>query len=280
MKRTLLFLCFLWALSPSVVRGEDPASGQVDPKTKEIANEAILSIYQDVLAEKENYKELSAFGPSALYENQQGIYAIVYEYKGTSERPYKTPYAFGLTIDRIDDRTFPSRATSFNFSFPLLDVKMSGYLNKHLLRTQFDLMPLVQKYGMVLGQHQQSYMPLRMELRPLQDVYYTREDIEFEVVLKNVTKRHMWVRHMGPENLYFLIDNMAWGTYPTSAVGQGASVILRSGDSISLRLKGESFQRPKEFEIYSVYSMSIQGVNPSATLKINVVDRPASKSAP
>ncbi len=263
----LLFFSLLCGMGKS--HAEEDA---FDPKLKELCNEVVMSIYQEIEKEKARYPELENFDKSRLTENQYGIYQIDYEYTGEARDKAQTPYRFGLTIDRMKDVTFEQSRDSFNFGFPLLDVKFSGYQRKHLLRTQFDVLPLIQKYGDLLAGYQQEYLPLRLELRTIKDTYHVREDVEFEVILKNVSKRHMIVKGLGQSTLFFLFDNQYWGTRPTDNSQGGESVILKSGESIHMRFKGESFQKPHKFEIFSVYLMSIKGVNPTGTLKVSVVD--------
>ncbi len=270
MKKTILFILFFSLLcGVGKSRAEEDA---FDPKLKELCNEVVMSIYQEIEKEKARYPELENFDKSRLTENQYGIYQIDYEYTGEARDKSQTPYRFGVTIDRMKDVTFEQSRDAFNFGFPLLDVKFSGYQRKHLLRTQFDVLPLIQKYGELLAGYQQEYLPLRLELRTIKDSYHVREDVEFEVILKNVSKRHMIVKGLGQSTLFFLFDNQYWGTRPTDNSQGGEKVILKSGESIHMRFKGESFQKPHKFEIFSVYLMSIKGVNPTGTLKISVVD--------
>ena len=143
------------------------------------------------------------------------------------------------------------------------------------------MLPLIDEFGAVLARHQQEYMPLKLYLRTLKDTYHVREDIEFEVELKNVAKNNMIVKSLGVNSLFFLFNNQFWGTQPSSGDVGGRDVILKSGESLTMRFKGESFQRPREFEIVCTYAMSIQGVNPSGVLNIRVIEEsPAQQVIP
>ena len=242
-------------------------------ETKDVCNQVMINIYKDILKVKNKYPELTNFDEKVLHENEYGIYAIVYE----DTRPEaigkkKPPFEMGLTIDKMEDATFPEKTNTFNFAFPLLGLKFSGYQTKRMLRTQYDIMPLVYGHGTTLEDYQQQFMPLQLTVRTLRDVYKVREDIEFEVSLKNVSNRHMKVKSLGIKTLFFIFGNMAWGTSPALGAKGGGNVILKSGESLTLKLKGESFQKPRDVEIYCAYRMSIKGVNPSTTLRIKVVE--------
>ena len=272
-KMTLCLLVWGIVISP-VVAEETSGLTAMDAQTKEICNQVILQIYQDILSVKSKHKELINFDERVLYENKYGIYALVYEFgpDAKTEDSRQLPYAFGVTVDKMADTTFPPRPDSFNYSFPLLGLKISGYQKKHLLRTQFDAMPAVKKYGDLLADYQQNFLPLRLELRPVQSVYHVRQDIEFQVILTNVSKRHMIVQTLGSNSLYFHLNDKFWGTSPALGATGGNKVILKSGESLQMIFKGESFERPTDLSIEGVYRMSIKGVNPTAALHIKIVE--------
>ena len=267
----LLFTCSFY---PSMSFAEEEG---IDKATKEICNQTMLNIYYDILAVKDKYKELLNFGETAFFENKYGIYTIVYQYEGTTDdkpelKRKATPYAFAITIDRLNDITFKQKEGAFNFGFPVLGIKISGYQQKHVIRKQFNVLPLIDKYGAALSDHQQKYMPLRLYLKPLRESYHVRDDIEFEVVLKNVSKRNMIVKSLGYNSLYFLFNNEVWGTSPAGGTSGGQDSVLQPGESLSTVFKGASFQRPQEFEIYGVYKKTIEGINPYGILKVKVTE--------
>ncbi len=266
MKKLIILICLI--IQSSFCFAKDLS---IDDQTKELCNKVMINIYQDILKVKEKYKELADFNEDVFYENKYGIYTIMYEFKGAQPEKPSTPYAFAITIDGMEDTTFKQSEGSFNYGFPILGLKFSGYQQKHLLRTRFDILPLIQEHGQLLADFQQKYLSLRLFLKAIKDVYQIKEDIEFEVILKNVSKRHMVVKSLGSESLLFLFNNEYWGTSPFANQRGGENVVLKAGDSISMRFKGESFQRSTEIEIYSVYRMSIRGINPTAKLKIQIV---------
>jgi hypothetical protein len=295
MRKIILLSFFLLAFA--VPCFAEPLS--LDDETRALCNEIIRGIYADILAVKDKYKELANFDESVIYENQLGIYSIIYQFGSHDPQekdPRKIPFAFGITIDGIEDETFKPQDGSFNYGFPLLRLKISGYRKKHLLRTQFDIVPLIQTYGKKLAYYEQKEMPLRMLLRPIKNSFKVKEDIEFEVEIKNVTKRHMLVHELNEKTLYFIVNGQEWGvnsegqsytsfddgsTPPEDAskaqqfaqrtTYQG-KLILRSGESLKLRFRGASFQKPQEIEIHGTYKMAIEGVYPIAQLKFQVVE--------
>ncbi len=233
------------------------------------SNQVILDIFQDILKVKKDYPELENFGEKAFFKNKNGINGILYEY--TYPKTGEV-FSFGITINAMDDIDFEGKEGKFNYGFSKLGVKISGFSQKHPLRTQFDLMPLVSKYGMALAEEQQNFMPLRVFIRPVKGSFQVRENVEFDVVLKNVSKRHMVVKSLGQETLYFLINKQGWGTSPLSGKQGGSDEVLKSGEETVLRLKGESFQKPQEIELTCFYRMSIDGVNPVGKIRIMITE--------
>gem|GEM_PF-1509446 len=277
MKR-IVFVSLFLALAVTAVF----AKGLVlDDATKEICNRVIVDIYRDILASQKKYKDLAAFSEKCFYENKRGIYAIVYEApasdKDLSEpNQRKIPYSFGITIEGLEDNTFGQHDGAFAFGFPLLGLKISGYQQRRALRSQFDVLPLIQKYGGALENHQQNYLPLRLVLRPLKETYQVKEDIEFEVVLVNISKRNMLVKPLDRNNMFFYIDDKFAGQWLWGDEGQASSradqlVTLYAGESLRMVVKGESFQYPKEVVVRAVYRMEVENVNPAGELRLRIV---------
>lgn len=245
----------------------------LDEKTVEVCNQVILNIYQAILSVKDQYTELEQFDDSVFYKNKKGLYTIIYDYKGegTKGKP-SSPFSFGITVDGMDDKTFTNKQNMFNYGFPVLKLKISGYQVKHRVRRQYDIMSVVEREAVLLGDHQQEYMPLRLFLKPIKKVYKVKEDIEFEVIIQNVSKRNMTVRPINARTLYLLLDNDFWGTNPKQRRGKrGKRQILRSGEMLRKVYKGESFNRPREVDIVGVYNMKIYGVTPMGRLTIQIV---------
>jgi len=270
MKRILLILSFLIITTTSFA--QEPI---LDAETKEICNKVLLNIYYDISEQKDKYKELMNFGEQALFENKHGIIAIIYKFGKDDENQKdkrKTPYEFGVTIDTMEDVSFSHHLGKFNYGFNLLGLKICGYQKKHILRTQFNILPLINKHGTLLANHQQKYMPLKIFLDSPKDEYSVREDIVFSLTLKNVSKRHMIVKSLGEKTLYFLVNGRSWGTSSSTKKVGGKKVILKAGESIKMHFKGESFQIPQDIIINAYYKMAIKGVYPSTSFKIKIVD--------
>ena len=289
-----------------------------DEKLVELCNQVVMDIFHDIMAVKSKYKELAGFDESALSKNQYGIYQIVYQFGQTHKKKYSqvTPYQFGFTVDKIKDETFPEQEGLFNFSFPLLGIKLTGYQKKHLFRTQLDTLPFIQDRGALLADYQQTKMPLRLSVEPTKETFNVREHITLKVTLTNVTERHMAIRDPNKDTLYFVIENEVWGAAkyekenkpktaqekafaramiqqrklagnPIGNVREQRSRvegkrILRAGESITVIYEGESFLTPKEMDVYCAYRMSFEGVFPTGTTTIKIVDSqlPAASSPP
>lgn len=283
--KNIAFIVFLFFSLPLTVGAKEVT---IDATTKEVCNQVITNIYRDILHLQDKYKELTDFGEGAFYANKYGIYAIVYEYRPKPQAEDKEKsqslgsFSFGVTIDGLDDDTFGQRVGQFALGFPLLGLKFSGYQQSNMLRSKFELLPLVQKHGILLDSHQQNLLPLRLFLRPVKETFKVREDIQFEVVLTNVSKSNLVVKTLNNDNLSFYINDRIWGVgfdaqdslrpviEPWVKLPIGGT-LLKAGESVKMTLRGESFQYPKEVMVRAIYEMAIDGINPTAELKVRVV---------
>ena len=243
----------------------------VDAETKKIANQVVADIYHDIFAHKSKYPELAQFDESTMFENKQGLYAIVYKYKPAEDKKAEV-YEFGLTVIDIDTPIFQEQGQyAFDLHLPVLGLKFAGYFKRTVRGKYFDIMGMINKHGVLLADHQQKYMPLQLNLRTEKSVFAVQEAIQFQVELKNTSKKNMWVKEINDSTLYCLFNNRSWGTQ-----AQGASrtkdLILKSGESIHRQFVGEKLKEPSEIEIYCSYSLSVKGVKPSGILKVKVTE--------
>ena len=279
-------------------------SNKVDPQTKELCNQVMINIYKEIVGMKDKYRELSQFDKKVLYKNKLGIYTLVYQYKEKMEYPdgtveYKIPYSFSVTIDRLQDKTFPEREGSFAYSFPALSLKFNGYQNKRLLRTQFNILDVLGQQGKVLNDYQQQFLPVRLFIKSSKEVYKVDEPIDFEVFLTNVSKANLVMKELNDETLFFSVNGKIWGAGlggkkavdldPKEAnmlairarreardvatrdkrIKQG---MLRAGEAFTISLQGMSFSKPQDVVVEAVYQVPLKDVYPSAVLKFKVVE--------
>lgn len=256
MRRLSVILGFI-LLTASV--GITQEIADLSPEVVKVSNEMIMGIYQDIIEVKSNYPELQSFDEDNLVLNDRGIYEIRYEYVDATT---PKPYAIGITVNAVDDKPLNGPGGQFSEIFPKINAKITGYFQKHPIRTQFNVVPFIAKHGIHLAEYQQQFMPLRINVEPLKKAYKTRQDVSFKVTLRNVSNRHMIVRSLGKDTLFFRINNQIWGTSPLSEKRGGSTEVLKSGEEISIILKGESFLKPQELNVLCFYRMSIDGINP------------------
>ncbi|HRZ39661.1 MAG TPA: hypothetical protein P5246_01505 [Candidatus Omnitrophota bacterium] len=275
MRRWILIIGFLigFMCTGSVFSADDQA---IDPQVIELSNRIMQDIFSEVKTSQPKFKELAQFSDQNLFKNAQGIYAIKYEYKPVAQSgdasQQDLPYELAVTIDGMEQWTFEPRKGMFNYGFPLLKLKISGYQKKHPIRTQFDIDPLVKKYGQILADEQQKLMPLKIIIEPTKSSFTTDEDVIVEVVLRNVSKRHMYVRPLNKDTLYFLIDDQYWGTKPTEAAPDEVQKILYSGEEERMSYRIGVFQQPQTIHMMCFYRMAIHGVNPFGVQEISIVE--------
>ncbi len=305
MKKIIIFIFVLLFVGPQFSYAK---SRKLDDQTKDLCNQVMVEIFKEIYSLKNKHKELSQFDKKVLLKNKLGIYTIVYKYKEELEYPdgtieVKVPYSFAVTIDRLKDETFPQRDGSFAYSFPALSLKFAGYQNKRLLRTQFNLLPVLGKHGKVLNDYQQQFLPVRLFIRTSKQEYKVDETVDFAVLLTNVSKANLIMKKLDSETLHFSVNGRIWGVFleaqnkktPTDraeAVRQQleakraarrkqaeakkdpnqVSGLLESGEAFIINLQGTTFSEPQEVVVEAVYQIPIRGVYPSATFKFKVVE--------
>lgn len=277
LRTVLLAVVLIAMMSVPATHGQDPAM-TIDPKIIEVSNQIMRDIFAEMKQAQPKYKELSGLSERHLSKNVEGIYALKYQYapQAESEDPFQQdlPYAVGLTIEGLEQWTFSSRKGMFNYGFPLLNLKISGYEQKHPIRTQFNIDPLVKKYGQILADEQQKLMPLQITIAPLKESFKTGEDVVVDIILKNVSKRHMYVRPLNKDTLYFLIDDQYWGTKPTEGSPNEVQRILYSGEEMRMQYRIGVFQQTQTVHMVCFYRMAINGVNPFGKKEISIVKLP------
>ena len=246
----------------------------LDEQTQRICNKAMMDIYKDILAAKEKYPELQYFDSNALSQNKYGLYEINYENKEVMTVRADNYYKFGLTMVGMQDRPYnEAYADNISYSYPVLGLKFAGFQTKGFRGKRYNIDNSVQKFGQAIYNHQQKYIPLQLILESDKYIYKTEERIKFKVTLKNNGSQRLRVKNLNEASLFFTIDNKVWGTEPDLAKPGDRSnqVILNPDRSISRGFVGDSFNVPREIEIYGTYNMAYKGVLPMGSIKIKIV---------
>jgi len=278
MKRIIFFfLVFLGTLLPNVCPQEKLNAEQL----KELSNQTMIKIYNDILMKKSRYKGLKNFNKDFLLKDDNGVYFIEYTFKDAESKRFisNRAFAFGVSIIRLDETKYfserGSRKKLFEFGFPLLGLKFQGYKRKGLRSKELDIEAAIQRNGKLLLDEQEKYLPLQLTVKASKESFKINENISLAVILENKSERSYQIKDLNASSLFFVYgDNTTWGAKETGVKkNQGQDrVILKPGRSISKVFEGSGFADPKEIEISCFYSMSIKGVNPSDFLTINVVE--------
>jgi len=269
--RKLLFI-FIFIATATFAQAQEV---HLEKGTKELCNEIMLEIYKDILIEKDNYKELSDFDEYSLMKNEHDIFSIIYKKPQDINNPESKNYEFGITIIGIKDSSIYDKGHMyFNYSFPMLGLKFTGYHIKNLLDSQFNVHKYIEKYGIKLWDQQQEFMPYKLTIKSEKDVYKVGEDIAFVVTLTNHTKKNLWFKDLNSQTVFFLYDGKPWGAelYNKSLASSVKKTVVKSKKSISKKFVGDGFKEPKEVEIFSKYGMTYKGMNPSDRLKLSIVE--------
>lgn len=242
------------------------------PDTVDISNRTLKQIFDDIYYNKKDFISLDSFSENNVDLNQYDILLMQYTYTD----PYikDDVYSFGLTIVPMSaPNPFYGYPGIFEYGFPLLEIKFSGYQEKGLKRQQFDINESIRKFGQQLWLEQQQYLPLKLSIQPLKKFYKKGEPISFRVILKNESGKSIVVKDLNNETLFFVYNNSVWGAAESSPqTDKVKNVVLKPGESISKEFAGNSFFKPQEFEIFCKYNLTYDGVNPAANLKVKVIE--------
>ena len=244
----------------------------LDDATKEVCNQAVRNIYEEILKAKDKYQELSDFDERVLSKNQYGIYSITYQYKDPRSKAHE-PYEFRIIIVGMDDK--PYHYPGFedqHYGFPALNLRVSSFIRRDRRVEHFDIDRPINKNNEILYEYQQQFLPFQVILKSEKDTFKVGERIEFEVIIKNQTQKSFKVKSLGEESLFFTIDHREWGTKPSSpSQNSSKEVVIDPGGSIHRGFKGDSFETPRDIEILCTYNAAYKGILPFGSLKIKIV---------
>ena len=275
MKKLIIFIIFLFVNIPTFAEELN-----MDDKAKALCNQVMLDIYNDILNAKNKYPELAGFGDYVLSQNQYGIYSIQYRKEIWDSLKSGQQFEFGVTIVKSQDENIfgTSNKYAFDFALPILGLQFVGYEVRSLMK-QYDIKAAVKRHVTPLLDYQQQFMPIQLTLKPLQEYYKVGEGIDFSVTLTNYSpNKAISVKDLNDKTLFFIYGNLTWGVKEDdTTLARGVKeIILRPGESIVKRFRGNPFLLPREVEIYCSYIMTFQGVKPVSKLKISIIKEPPS----
>lgn len=189
----------------------------------EKVNDSVQKIYDNIVAVKEKYKELSAFDANCLSRNEAGFLKITYETQIPAGGGKTAPYGFTVEVLPIKKKTYSDQLGYFYYPLPMLELKFAGFVNKHPYRRQFDPQIMIDKLVEDLSDYQQQFMPLRFYIIPEKEIYKVNEPIRFKAVLANVSKQNMLVKKLSRDTLYFTLNDNFWGTQQGDVVNDTRS---------------------------------------------------------
>lgn len=109
---------------------------------------------------------MADFDEKCLVKNEAGFLTITYETRLPSAGGKTSLYAFKLDVEPITATTYVKFNGYFNFDLPLLNLQFSGYIVKHPLRRQFDVVPVLDEFVNEIEDYQQQFLPLRFFIIP------------------------------------------------------------------------------------------------------------------
>ena len=248
---------------------DNPVASLTIEELTPLYNEILNDIYAYVMSVKDEYPELKNFGENTLGKNQYGIETVDYNAQAAD-----LGYSFGLSIVKIDDpNPFRSDKTAFDYGFPVLGIKFTGFQRRLAHRDRFDILKVVQYYGQRLLEEQRKFMPLILTVTPIKETFQVGENIEFIVSLKNQAKTNFAVKPLNTQTLSFIYDDVIWGAKEKNTKkADNKEIILSPGEEVARKFIGSSFPQARQLEVYCSYIKTYKGISAFDILKINIIE--------
>ena len=100
---------------------------KIDEKTRDVCNQVMLNIYDDIIGIKDKYKELDNFGEESLVKDD--LYRIYYDEndnKGFKKRGNDVFFVFSISIVNINE-TYQIKNRYEKLRYPDLGIKIYGF---------------------------------------------------------------------------------------------------------------------------------------------------------
>lgn len=262
MKTTIPIFLILGILSRPVC-----AASTIDDESRTVANKVMQNVFDRIIFEKSKHAELSDFDKKNLSLNSRQMSVIEYSSQMTQEH---RPYGFALTILPLNE-PLPQewKDNGFELVFPVLKLKFAGY-QRRAVDGRFDIRAPMQRYGQILSEYQQQFLPLQMSISAEKEIYKTDEEIIFTITLTNTSSASLLVKPLNSTNLYILYDNTMFPFSTEDPLVRQTSA-LEPGHSLSKTFHGDAFQFPRDIEIYVSYNMTFDGVKPFSRVRLKII---------
>ncbi|MCA9406102.1 MAG: hypothetical protein KC684_06160 [Candidatus Omnitrophica bacterium] len=241
-----------------------------DPVVRDLAEEVIQGIYEDVKGASQDHPELKGFNVVALSKGIDNVTKIEYEY--INDQTLDKVYRFAVEAVPLDQaNTYGQGPKVFEIAYPVLNIKLIGVLDRKYA-SHFDAEPVIAKNAEKLLQYEQQQIPYALEVASEKNLYNVGEPIEFTIILKNKTNQNLKLRELNEETLFFNFNGKEWGTraMDPANVRHVLPVILGPQESITTTFYHEGVRRPQNVVIEGRYALPYNGSFAQDTISIEV----------
>ncbi|MCA9399121.1 MAG: hypothetical protein KC618_05195, partial [Candidatus Omnitrophica bacterium] len=249
----LLTIGFILTLSGAV------RAQTFDPVVRDLAEQVIQGVYDDMKNVSQDYPELKGFNAAALSKGIDNVTKIEYEY--INDKTLDKVYRFAVEVVPLDQvNTYGQGPKVFEIAYPVLNIKLIGLLDRKYA-SHFDAEPVIFKNAKKLLQYEQQQIPYALEVKSEKNVYNAGEPIEFTIILKNKTNQNLKLRELNEETLFFKFNGKEWGTraMDPANVRHVLPVILGPQESITTTFYHEGVRRPQNVVIEGRYALPYNG---------------------
>lgn len=269
--RILQFLFLgLVVLAGQPARAEETVT---DAATVEFCNNIIKKIYDEIEQRKPQYPDLELFNIIALKKNEWGFDYIKYRYIDVVGSKQVDELNFSVEIVPIDvDQEYSLEGAHFEYTFPLLKLRLIAYQNDSNKHKQIDIMPFVKEHARPLLDHQSKYLPIKLKLYAEKNIFEVNEPVSFVAEFENLTGNNIKIKDLSNNSIAFAYDKVTWGADLNMAHPTEGTEVLRPNRSLKRKFKLSGFSEPQDLTIHATYLMNFKGVEPTATLNLKIVE--------
>ncbi|MFC1755127.1 hypothetical protein ACFL96_17325 [Thermoproteota archaeon] len=186
MRNKLICLWLLLTLLtfPLVCFGQE---AKPDQETIEVCNKFMLTIYEDILENKNKHKELEEFDENSLNKNKYGIYKISYKYSKPVEG---SNYEFIVTILGINEELYEGEKQEhfrhLTKTFPNLGLRVAWSFQCNPKLRQYNIVGPMNFNARILNAHEVKYSSLPPEVKACKQMsflfeQYTQQDFQITI---------------------------------------------------------------------------------------------------
>lgn len=248
-------------------------AAKFNEQTVSICNQILENIHNEILNTKKDFPDLKLYNDLALKRNQWGLKYIKYQFYDTFQGRKKDELNFIIEFLPIDaDKTYTFEGTHFEYSFPLLKLKLVAYQNESNKSRQVSVLPFLKEHARPLHDYQSQFMPVKFSLTADKDSYRPGETINLIVEMENLTSTNIRLRDLSSKSVAFTYDHSVWENDLNLSVPNKGNEVLRPNRTLKRKFRLRGSDKPQTLAVHAVYLMPFKEARPTSTIYIKIAE--------